>query len=82
MVVSNTYIRLGAQKKFVVVDYDPEVIESLERNQIDFMYGDASDPELLAELNVDKIKLLVNTVRDHDPKPWCGSLCCAATLRL
>ena len=56
----------GLKKKFVVVDYDPEVIESLERNQIDFMYGDASDPELLAELNVDKIKLLVNTVRDHD----------------
>lgn len=52
-------------KKFVVVDYDPEVIEDLERLNIEYFYGDASDPEILSELNVEHIKLLINTVGDH-----------------
>jgi Kef-type K+ transport system membrane component KefB len=54
------------KKRFVVVDYDPAVIEELERANIDYMYGDATDPELLAELNMDKVRLIVNTVGDHD----------------
>ncbi len=54
------------KKRFVVVDYDPEVIEELERANINYFYGDASDPELLTELNIDAIKLLVNTVGDHE----------------
>lgn len=54
------------RKRFVVIDYDPEVIEDLERANIDYLYGDATDPELLAELEMDKVRLLVNTVGDHE----------------
>ncbi len=54
------------KKRFVVVDYDPEVIEELERANINYFYGDATDPELLTELNIESIKLLVNTVGDHE----------------
>lgn len=51
-------------KKFVVVDYDPEVIESMEHQQIHYLYGDAVDPELLEELHLYKSKLVVSTISD------------------
>lgn len=54
------------KKKFVVVDYDPDVIETLERSDINYLYGDASDPELLAELNPETVEFVLNTVRDHE----------------
>lgn len=54
------------KKKFVVVDYDPEVIEDLHRANINYLYGDATDPELLAEIHMDSAKFIVNTIGDHD----------------
>lgn len=54
------------KKRFVVVDYDPAVIEELERANIDYLYGDATDPELLGELHMDKVRLIVNTIGDHE----------------
>ena len=54
------------KKKFVVVDYDPEVIEDLHKANVDYLYGDATDPELLAEIEMDAAKLIVNTIGDHD----------------
>ncbi len=46
----NTFQQM--KKRFVVVDYDPAVIDSLEHNDVAFMYGDATDPELLDEIGV------------------------------
>ena len=54
------------KKKFVVVDYDPEVIEDLHRANVNYLYGDATDPELLAEIHMDTARLIVNTIGDHD----------------
>ena len=54
------------KKKFVVIDYDPEVIEDLHRANINYLYGDATDPELLAEIHMDSAKLIVNSIGDHD----------------
>jgi len=51
-------------KKFVVVDYDPETIDHLERNNTHFMYGDVTDLELLHELNLHKAKMVVSTISD------------------
>lgn len=53
------------QKKFVVVDYDPEIVDSLEQKQVPFLYGDAVDPELLEEIHLDKSKLVVSTISDQ-----------------
>lgn len=53
------------KKKFVVVDYDPEVIEDLHKANVDYLYGDATDPELLAEIHIDGAKLVVNTIGEH-----------------
>ncbi len=53
------------RRRFVVVDYNPEVIETLQRQGINVLYGDATDLELLEELNISKMKLAVSTVTDH-----------------
>lgn len=47
-------------KKYIVVDYDPEVIETLERQHIKHVYGDATDYELLEELGVGKAEIIVS----------------------
>lgn len=54
------------KKRFVVVDYDPEAIELLERQEVSFLYGDVTDPELIEELNLQKAKLIVSTISDYD----------------
>ena len=52
-------------KNFVIVDYDPEVIETLERKRLPYLYGDATDLELLQEVGIEKVKLVVSTITDH-----------------
>lgn len=51
-------------KKFIVVDYDPSVIDFLEQKDIEYMYGDATDSEMLDELNLKHSKLIVSTITD------------------
>ena len=53
------------KKPYVVVDYDPEVIEHLEHDAVDYIYGDANDIELLDEIGVDKAKLVVSSITDY-----------------
>lgn len=52
-------------KNYVVIDYDPEVIELLEHRKIDYLYGDATDLDLLKEAGIDKSRLIVSTMTDH-----------------
>jgi Kef-type K+ transport system membrane component KefB len=52
-------------KSYVVVDYDPEVIETLERQHIHHVYGDATDYELLDEINIHKSELIVSMLGDY-----------------
>lgn len=49
---------------YVVVDYDPDVIEVLEQKDINHIYGDATDVEFLEELNLAKARLIVATIYD------------------
>jgi len=51
-------------KRFVVVDYDPEAIDLIEKQRADILYGDATDVELLEELQLEKCKLIVSTISD------------------
>jgi len=51
-------------KRYLVVDYDPTVIETLERQAIPYIYGDATDTELLDEINIDTTKLVISTFSD------------------
>jgi Kef-type K+ transport system membrane component KefB len=54
------------KQKFVVVDYDPEVIETLQRRRVEYLYGDAADHELLDELDMEKVKIVISTIGDYE----------------
>jgi Kef-type K+ transport system membrane component KefB/voltage-gated potassium channel Kch len=54
------------KKKYVVIDYDPEIIDTIERRKINYLYGDATDAELLEEAGVQHAKLIVSTIPDYD----------------
>jgi len=50
--------------KYLVVDYDPKVIEMLKARRVPVIYGDAGDEDFLQELRVAKTKLLLSTIPD------------------
>ena len=52
------------QKRYIVVDYDPDVIESVENQHMHHVYGDATDYELLQEIGISKAELVVSTITD------------------
>jgi Kef-type K+ transport system membrane component KefB len=54
----------GMKKPYIVVDYNPDVIELLDKLNIESLYGDATDMELLSELHVHKAKLVVSAIPD------------------
>ncbi len=53
------------KKHYVVVDYDPEVIDHLEHDHINYIYGDANDIEILDEIGIEKAKLIISSVTDY-----------------
>ncbi len=82
------FVRVFKQlkKSFVVVDYDPEVIETMEHRGINYLYGDATDIELLEEAGISTAKLVVSTITDYeatsillrfveDKNPSCVVIC-------
>lgn len=52
------------KKDFVVIDFDPQIAEELERRSINHIYGDVSDLELLEEIGVHHSELVVSTISD------------------
>jgi Kef-type K+ transport system membrane component KefB len=58
-----TFKRLG--KRFLVVDYDPETIDTLNSQGIPSRYGDANDSEFLDELNLGAAKLVIINLTDY-----------------
>ncbi len=62
------FIRLFQElnKKFVVIDYDPEVIEQMDHQHMNSIFGDATDVELLDEIGIEKAKLVVSMITDNN----------------
>jgi Kef-type K+ transport system membrane component KefB/voltage-gated potassium channel Kch len=56
----------GLKKPYLVVDYDPAVIELLQHRHIPCQYGDATDSELLEEVGIAQAKLIVSTITDTE----------------
>ena len=54
------------KKSYVVIDYDPEVIDILEHQRINHLYGDVTDLELLEEAGVSNAHLVVSTTNDYE----------------
>ena len=53
-------------RRYMVIDYNPEIISSLEKYKIPSVYGDAYDLEFLNELPLKKVKLVVSTIPDKE----------------
>lgn len=54
------------KKKILIVDFNPDIVLDLAKKGYNVMYGDASDLELLNEINFQDTKLVVSTVPDID----------------
>ena len=52
------------KKRYLVLDYDPVVIDRLEHESIPNTYGDATNVELLEELCISKARLVVSMMSD------------------
>ncbi len=52
--------------KFVVVDYNPKVILSLAKQEINCIYGDAGNKEFLKEIKLHKAKIVISTIPDTE----------------
>jgi voltage-gated potassium channel Kch len=53
------------KQRYLVVDYDPEVIEHLEAQGVRHAYGDATDTEFLEEVNAGHAKFIASTIIDR-----------------
>jgi len=53
-----------ANKKFLVIDYNPDTIDLLEKNDVPVIYGDANDPEFLEDLKLTEAKSIISTIPD------------------
>lgn len=54
------------KKKFTVIDYDPDAIDDLEKQNVPYIYGDATDLEMLEEIDLTKVKFVVSVMTDHN----------------
>ncbi len=53
------------KQRYLVVDYDPEIIEHLEAQGVRHAYGDATDSEFLEEINAGHAKFVASTILDR-----------------
>lgn len=54
------------KKSFLVVDFDPKVIRSLEQESVPCLYGDAGDIENFEDIVFAKIKMAISTIQNFD----------------
>ena len=54
------------EKRFLVVDHDPDTVRMLTEEGIDAEYGDASDVDLLSSIDVSKTELVISTIPDTE----------------
>ncbi len=50
---------------YLVIDLDPTVVSDLKNRGIPVIYGDASNPEILAHASLDKARVLICTIPDY-----------------
>ncbi len=59
----NVYHGINA-KKVVVVDYDPDILLCAAEEKIPFIYGDATDSEVLRHAGVKHARILISSIPD------------------
>jgi Kef-type K+ transport system membrane component KefB len=48
--------------KILIVDFNPDIIRKLKAHNIECIYGDVQDEELLEMINLDKAKMVISTI--------------------
>ncbi len=51
---------------FLVVDFNPDIIQKMVENKIHALYGDIGDPEILEFLNLEKSRLVISSAQNLD----------------
>lgn len=54
------------KKRYLVVDFNPDIVSDLEKMGIPVLYGDAYDSDLIKSLSLEKVELVISTVPDPD----------------
>ncbi|MBN1494915.1 cation:proton antiporter [Candidatus Peregrinibacteria bacterium] len=53
-------------KKFLVLDYNPETIIKLAQQKVECRYGDVEDADIFEDINFKKIKMVISSVKDFN----------------
>lgn len=57
---------LKKKEKVIVVDFDPEIVEKLKKENIETFFGDISDPEIQEAVNIRHASLVISTISDSE----------------
>ncbi len=60
--IIDTLVR--GRHKFIIVDFDPEVVEKFARTGLPAICGDISDPHIQELCNLEKARLVISTIPD------------------
>lgn len=53
-------------KDVLVVDFNPSIVKVLKEMQVDYLFGDITDPDIWEEAQIDKASLIISTVFDPE----------------
>jgi voltage-gated potassium channel Kch len=54
------------RREFLVVDFNPDVVEQLAKRGIHAVYGDVSDPDIAELAGLDRARLVISTVPSYE----------------
>lgn len=57
---------LKKKEEIMVVDFDPDIIEKLNKRHVHAFFGDISDPDIQKEININKSSLIISTISDPE----------------
>lgn len=57
---------LKRKERVMVVDFDPDIIEKLNKKKVETFFGDITDPEIQDAVGLDKASLIISTVTDPE----------------
>lgn len=54
------------KKKFLIIDYNPEIINELLEKKIPCLFEDVENDDIFEKINIKKIKLIVSSIKSPD----------------
>lgn len=54
------------KENVIVVDFDPQIVEKLKKENVETFFGDISDPEIQEAVGIEKASLIISTVSDPE----------------